>query len=107
MRFNSWSFLVLLFATFALYYAPWSRGRHGKPTRPCGSVGMLGEPHERNGALPNDRQNKHQKAGQASFGQPKVWLEMFAEGLHSGFGGSGIVFLVSHNQRLTPRFAIC
>jgi alginate O-acetyltransferase complex protein AlgI len=28
--FNSWSFLVLLAATFALYYAPWSRGRHGK-----------------------------------------------------------------------------
>jgi alginate O-acetyltransferase complex protein AlgI len=28
--FNSWSFLVLLVATFALYYAPWSRGRHGK-----------------------------------------------------------------------------
>lgn len=68
----------------------------------CGSVGVLGEPHERNGALPNDRQNQHQKAGQAGFGQPKVWLEMFAEGLHSGFGGSGVVFLVSHNQRLTP-----
>ena len=30
MLFNSWSFLVLLVATFALYYAPWSRGRHGK-----------------------------------------------------------------------------
>ncbi len=30
MLFNSWSFLVLLAATFALYYAPWSRGRHGK-----------------------------------------------------------------------------
>jgi alginate O-acetyltransferase complex protein AlgI len=28
--FNSWSFLVLLAVTFALYYAPWSRGRHGK-----------------------------------------------------------------------------
>jgi len=28
--FNSWSFLALLVATFALYYAPWSRGRHGK-----------------------------------------------------------------------------
>ena len=30
MLFNSWSFLVLLLAAFALYYAPWSRGRHGK-----------------------------------------------------------------------------
>jgi hypothetical protein len=30
-----------------------------------------------------------------------VRLEMFAECLHSGFGGSGIVFLVFHNQRLT------
>jgi alginate O-acetyltransferase complex protein AlgI len=30
MLFNSWSFLVLLVATFVLYYAPWSRGRHGK-----------------------------------------------------------------------------
>ncbi len=29
MLFNSWSFLVLLVATFALYYAPWSRGRNG------------------------------------------------------------------------------
>jgi len=28
--FNSWSFLALLATTFALYYAPWSRGRHGK-----------------------------------------------------------------------------
>jgi alginate O-acetyltransferase complex protein AlgI len=28
--FNSWEFLVLLGVTFALYYAPWSRGRHGK-----------------------------------------------------------------------------
>ena len=30
MLFNSWEFLILLSATFALYYAPWSRGRHGK-----------------------------------------------------------------------------
>ena len=30
MLFNSWEFLFLLTATFALYYAPWSRGRHGK-----------------------------------------------------------------------------
>jgi len=30
MLFNSWEFLVLLVATFALYYAPWSRGAHGK-----------------------------------------------------------------------------
>ncbi|MBC7981246.1 MAG: MBOAT family protein [Armatimonadetes bacterium] len=30
MLFNSWQFLILLAATFALYYAPWSRGRHGK-----------------------------------------------------------------------------
>jgi alginate O-acetyltransferase complex protein AlgI len=30
MLFNSWEFLALLAATFALYYAPWSRGRHGK-----------------------------------------------------------------------------
>ena len=30
MLFNSWSFLALLATTFALYYAPWSRGRHGK-----------------------------------------------------------------------------
>ncbi len=30
MLFNSWEFLILLVATFALYYAPWSRGRHGK-----------------------------------------------------------------------------
>ena len=30
MLFNSWSFLALLAATFALYYAPWSRGHHGK-----------------------------------------------------------------------------
>jgi alginate O-acetyltransferase complex protein AlgI len=28
--FNSWEFLILLGVTFALYYAPWSRGRHGK-----------------------------------------------------------------------------
>ncbi len=30
MLFNSWEFAVLLAVTFALYYAPWSRGRHGK-----------------------------------------------------------------------------
>jgi alginate O-acetyltransferase complex protein AlgI len=30
MLFNSWEFLLLLFATFLLYYAPWSAGRHGK-----------------------------------------------------------------------------
>ncbi len=30
MLFNSWEFLILLVTTFALYYAPWSRGRHGK-----------------------------------------------------------------------------
>ncbi|MBC7980912.1 MAG: hypothetical protein H7Y36_10150, partial [Armatimonadetes bacterium] len=30
MLFNSWEFLILLAATFALYYAPCSRGRHGK-----------------------------------------------------------------------------
>jgi alginate O-acetyltransferase complex protein AlgI len=30
MLFNSWEFLCLLAVTFALYYAPWSRGRHGK-----------------------------------------------------------------------------
>ena len=30
MLFNSWEFLVLLLVTFVLYYAPWSRGRHGK-----------------------------------------------------------------------------
>jgi len=30
MLFNSWEFLVLLAVTFVLYYAPWSRGRHGK-----------------------------------------------------------------------------
>jgi alginate O-acetyltransferase complex protein AlgI len=30
MLFNSWEFLILLAATFALYYAPWSQGRHGK-----------------------------------------------------------------------------
>jgi alginate O-acetyltransferase complex protein AlgI len=28
--FNSWEFLILLVATFALYYVPWSRGHHGK-----------------------------------------------------------------------------
>ena len=30
MLFNSWEFLIFLAVTFALYYAPWSRGRHGK-----------------------------------------------------------------------------
>ncbi|MBC7979597.1 MAG: MBOAT family protein [Armatimonadetes bacterium] len=30
MLFNSWEFLSLLAITFALYYAPGSRGRHGK-----------------------------------------------------------------------------
>lgn len=30
MLFNSWQFLIFLAVTFALYYAPWSRGRHGK-----------------------------------------------------------------------------
>jgi alginate O-acetyltransferase complex protein AlgI len=30
MLFNSWEFLILLAVTFVLYYAPWSRGRHGK-----------------------------------------------------------------------------
>ena len=30
MLFNSWEFLGLLVATVALYYAPWSRGSHGK-----------------------------------------------------------------------------
>lgn len=30
MLFNSWEFLILLLVTFGLYYAPWSRGRHGK-----------------------------------------------------------------------------
>jgi alginate O-acetyltransferase complex protein AlgI len=30
MLFNSWEFLILLFVSFGLYYAPWSRGRSGK-----------------------------------------------------------------------------
>lgn len=30
MLFNSWVFLLFLAVTFALYYAPWSRGSHGK-----------------------------------------------------------------------------
>jgi alginate O-acetyltransferase complex protein AlgI len=30
MLFNSWEFLILLAITFVLYYAPCSRGRHGK-----------------------------------------------------------------------------
>jgi len=30
MLFNSWEFLIFLAVAFALYYAPWSRGRHGK-----------------------------------------------------------------------------
>lgn len=30
MLFNSWEFVLFLAVTFALYYAPWSRGRHGK-----------------------------------------------------------------------------
>ena len=30
MLFNSFEFLIFLAITFALYYAPWSRGRHGK-----------------------------------------------------------------------------
>jgi len=30
MLFNSWEFLVLLVVTFVMYYAPWSRGPHGK-----------------------------------------------------------------------------
>ena len=30
MLFNSWEFLILLAVTFAFYYAPVSRGRHGK-----------------------------------------------------------------------------
>ena len=30
MLFNSWQFVILLAVTFALYYAPWSAGRHGK-----------------------------------------------------------------------------
>ncbi len=30
MLFNSWEFLRLLLVTLILYYAPWSRGRHGK-----------------------------------------------------------------------------
>jgi alginate O-acetyltransferase complex protein AlgI len=30
MLFNSWNFLILLAITFFLYYAPWSRGRHGR-----------------------------------------------------------------------------
>lgn len=30
MLFNSWEFLILLATTFALYYAPWSKSRHGK-----------------------------------------------------------------------------
>jgi alginate O-acetyltransferase complex protein AlgI len=30
MLFNSWEFLIFLAITFVLYYAPWSRRRHGK-----------------------------------------------------------------------------
>ena len=60
-------------------------------------VRMAVEPDDRNGALSNDRQNQHQKTVQAGFGQPKVWLEMFAEGLHSGFDGSE-----SRKSCLTP-----
>ena len=30
MLFNSWEFLILLAVTAVLYYAPWSKGRHGK-----------------------------------------------------------------------------
>jgi alginate O-acetyltransferase complex protein AlgI len=35
MLFNSWEFAVLLAVTFGLYYAPWSRGRHGKAWQVC------------------------------------------------------------------------
>jgi hypothetical protein len=52
-------------------------------------------------ALSNYGKNQYQEAVQAGFGQLKVWLEMFMEGLHRGFGGSGGVFLVIHNQRFT------
>lgn len=71
-----------------------------------GGEGMAGEPDERHGALADDRQHQHQKARHPGLGQAKVWLEMLAEGLHSGFGGLGIVVLASHNQRLTPWAAI-
>lgn len=70
-------------------------------------MGMTGEPDEGNGPLSDDREDKHQEAGQAGFGQTEMRLEMFAEGLHAGFGGSGIVCQVSHSQRLTPRVVIC
>ncbi|MEO7098025.1 MAG: MBOAT family O-acyltransferase [Luteolibacter sp.] len=30
MLFNSWEFLIFVATTFVLYYAPWSRGRHGR-----------------------------------------------------------------------------
>lgn len=67
-----------------------------------GGEGMAGEPDKRDGTLADDRQSKHQEACQPGCGQAKVRLEMLAEGLHCGFGGSGIVFLVIHNKDLHP-----
>jgi hypothetical protein len=42
------------------------------------------------GAPSNDREDQHQKPVRSGFfGQARVSLERFREGLHSGFGGLG------------------
>jgi hypothetical protein len=64
-------------------------------------------PDERHRPLSDDSEHKHQETAQAGFGQTEMRFEMFAESLHAGFGGSGIVRQVFHSQRLTPRSAIC
>ena len=66
---------------------------------------ITGEPNQRDCALPENRENQHQKTGKAWPGEPQMWLEEFAKSLRGRFGDLEIGFL-STTKDLAPS-AIC
>jgi hypothetical protein len=67
---------------------------------------VTGEPDERDRALAKNRENQHQKAGQACLGELQMRLEEFAKSLHYQSGDLGIVDFCVHNQWITPQVVI-
>jgi hypothetical protein len=68
---------------------------------------VTGESDERDRALAKNRENQHQKAGQACLGELQMRLEEFAKSLHYQSGDLGIVDFCVHNQWITPQVVIC
>jgi hypothetical protein len=79
-----------------------------QPSAGFGAMASTSAPTRRAGSAQKAKNLWKRRYTDSAFAAVRGWrasqvrLEMFAECLHSGFGGSGIVFLVFHNQRLTP-----